>query len=265
MRFEVDGKTANASTGGAAIDPGDPLVVFVHGAGGDRTMWALQTRYFAHHGWSVLAVDLPGHGYSDGPAPSSVEAYADWLAGAIRAVGSETAAVVGHSLGSYIALALAARQPELVTHVGMLGVAATMPVNPKLLAAAKADDPRAVDLITTWSFTGRSKLGGHPTPGTWITARNERVTERSLDGTLGSDLTAANLHLEAVANATRVVCPVLFLLGERDQMTPLKSAAELIAATGNTEVTVISRSGHMMMWEQPDAVIDALAGFLGAP
>ncbi len=262
MRLDVDGRTVNATTGGAPLDPAKPLLVFVHGAGGDRTMWSLQTRYFAHHGWSVLAVDLPGHGKSDGPPLETVAEHAEWLAATIIAAGFGRAAVVGHSLGTYIALELAARHPERVTHVAALGTAATMPVHPALLGAAQEDDHLAVELITGWSFTKRSQLGGHPTPGTWMTGRNLRLTERTLDGTLGVDLAAANAYADATATAAKVNCRVLFLLGERDVMTPARNAADLIAATPDANVASLPGTGHMLLWEQPDAVIDVLAAFL---
>ncbi len=262
MRFEVNGKTVNATTGGAPLDPAKPLVVFVHGAGGDRTMWSLQTRYFAHHGWSVLAVDLPGHGKSAGPAPDSVGGHADWLAATINSAGFDRAALVGHSLGTYIAFEMAAESPAMVTRVVALGTAATMPVHPALLSAAKADEQLAVDLITTWSFTKRSQLGGHPTPGTWITGRNARVSERTLDGTLGIDLTAADAHDRAVATVQRLACPVLYVLGDRDLMTPQRNAQALIEATPDATVSTLPGAGHMMLWEQPDAVIDTIAAFL---
>ena len=63
MELSVAGQQVQATTGGRPLDPESPLLVFIHGAGMDRTLWQLQTRYFANHGWSVLAVDLPGHGH----------------------------------------------------------------------------------------------------------------------------------------------------------------------------------------------------------
>jgi pimeloyl-ACP methyl ester carboxylesterase len=262
MRFEVDAKSVNATTGGAELDPSLPLLVFIHGAGGDRTIWSLQTRYFAHHGWSVLALDLPGHGGSNGPVLETTHDAAEWTGRAIEAAGFDRAAVVGHSLGAFVGLDLAAHHPEVVTRLALVGVAATMPVHPALLGAAQANDHLAVEFITSWSFTNRSQLGGHPTPGTWMTGRNSRLTERTLERTLGVDLSAANGYTDGTAMAQRVACPVLFLLGERDQMTPVRAATDLIDATPNATVTVLAGSGHMMMWDQPDAVIDALAGFL---
>src|SRR5208282_6918113 len=96
----------------------------------DHTVWTLQTRYFAHHGRSVLAVDLPGHGRSEGPQPGSIEGYAEWMARLIEAAGAARAALAGHSMGALIALEAAARAPERVSALALLGVAARMPVHP---------------------------------------------------------------------------------------------------------------------------------------
>src|SRR3546814_7797116 len=109
MDFSVDGRAVFAHTGGQPFDRDLPVLVLVHGAGMDHTHWGLQTRYFAHHGYAVLAPDLPGHGRSQGPAPDSIEAYADWLLRLLDAGGTRRAALAGHSMGSLIALAAAAR------------------------------------------------------------------------------------------------------------------------------------------------------------
>jgi pimeloyl-ACP methyl ester carboxylesterase len=263
MRFDVDGRTVNATTGGLPLDSTKPLLVFVHGAGADRTVWALQTRYFANHGCSVLAVDLPGHGKSDGPVPDSVRGFSMWLAAVIEATGFERAVIAGHSMGAYIAIDLAARRLDLATRLVLAGTAATMRVHPALLESARADEHLAVELMTGWSFPKRAQLGGHPTPGSWMIGQNERLTERALDGALGVDLTTANGHADAVESVRQVTCPVLYLLGERDVMTPMRNAAELIQATPNAAVVTLPGTGHVMMWERPHAVIDAIADFLG--
>lgn len=165
MKLQVDGRKAFAATGGRPFDPANPAVVFVHGAGMDHTVWTLQTRYFAHHGRSVLAVDLPGHGRSEGPPPGSIEGYAEWMARLIEAAGVARAALAGHSMGALIALEAAARAPERVSTLALLGVAARMPVHPDLLAAADANDPLAFELVTSWGYGKAAHLGGNRAPG----------------------------------------------------------------------------------------------------
>ena len=120
MILTVQGKPAYAYTGGKAFDASLPTAVFIHGAEHDHSVWALQTRYFAHHGFSVLAVDLPGHCRSAGPALTTVPAMADWLAALLDAAGVQRAFVAGHSMGSLIALDFAGRYPERATHLALL-------------------------------------------------------------------------------------------------------------------------------------------------
>ena len=130
--FDVNGTECYAYTGSRPLDAAQPTVVFVHGAANDHSVWALQSRYFAHHGFNVLAVDLPGHGRSGGAALAAVEAIADWIARLLDAAGVAQAALVGHSLGSLATLACAARHPDRVTKIALLGPAAPMLVSDEL-------------------------------------------------------------------------------------------------------------------------------------
>src|SRR3546814_11558935 len=74
MRFEVNGRTVFAATGGRPFDPALPALVFVPGAGMDPTVWTLQPLYFAYQRWPVPPVRLPGHGGRDRPARDSLQA-----------------------------------------------------------------------------------------------------------------------------------------------------------------------------------------------
>lgn len=262
MELRVDGKTVHAATGGKDFDPTLPAVVFVHGAGMDHTVWALQTRYFAHHGRSVLAVDLPGHGRSDGPAPETVPAIADWLASLIVAAGLEEAALVGHSMGSLASLDCAARHSRRVSALALLATAAKMPVHPDLLAAAEADDPSAWDAITVWGYSQPARIGLDRAPGLWMVGSGVRLLERAAPGVLYNDLRACNAYGSAESLAGLVACPVRLILGERDQMTPPRSGQALARLIPHAETIVLRGCGHMMMAEQPDAVLDALIGVI---
>ena len=114
MIVSVDGVAAHASTGGIELSGSDPVVVLIHGAGMDSTVWQLQTRYLAHRGFRAVAVDLPGHGRSAGEALGSVEAMADWVARFVAAAGFDAVHVVGHSMGTFIALELAGRHAAIL-------------------------------------------------------------------------------------------------------------------------------------------------------
>ena len=258
MDITVAERTIYAATGGRPFDPAQDSVVFVHGAGLDHTIWALQTRYFAHHGRSVLALDLPGHGRSAGPALTSIAAMADWLESFLQAAGIGTAALVGHSMGALIGLEMAVRCPGRVRALALLGAAPRMPVHPDLLAAAQANDPLAYDLITDWGHGRTGHMGGNRAPGLWLMGGGERILERSADGVLYGDLAACNAYDGGADAAARVACPTLLVLGHDDRMTPAKAGRKLAAAIAGARVTEIAGCGHLMMLEKPDETLDAL-------
>lgn len=244
------------------MDPGKPLIIFLHGAALDRTSWQLQTRYFSHNGYSVLAVDLPGHGRSDGQPLTSIESCAEWVAGLVEAAGFKNAHLVGHSMGGLIALEAAARFPRTVATLTMVGGASAIPVHPALLAAAEAGDHIAFELMASWGHGRRSHLGGHPTPGIWMMGATIRLWERSRPGVLAADLHACNDYSLGVDAASAVHCPSLLISGSRDVMTPYRAAEPLRNNLRNVQEVMIEGAGHIMMAEHPDQVIDALAAFL---
>ena len=257
MELRVDGRRVFAATGGRAFDPSLPAVVFIHGAGFDHTAWQLQARYFAHHGRAVLALDLPGHGRSEGPAIESIDKSVDWLRRLLDAAALQKAALVGHSMGALIALAAGARMPERVSALGLLGVAARMPVHPELQAAAEHDVPLAGALIVDWGFGPAAHLGGHRAPGLWMMTGGQRLIERSVPGALAADFAACSAFDRAEEDAARVRCPTLFVLGIADKMTPLKGGLALAEKVPGARVARLD-AGHMMMIERPDATLDAL-------
>jgi pimeloyl-ACP methyl ester carboxylesterase len=259
---DVAGHPVYAYTGTRPLDAAQPTVVFVHGAANDHSVWALQSRYFAHHGRNVLAVDLPSHGRSGGAALPSVEAIADWIGTLLDAAGIATAALVGHSLGSLAVLAAAARHPGRVTRLALVGTIVPMPVSDVLLDAARADDHVAFELINGWSYSAGKQLGGNPVPGMWMTGTGLRLMERTRRGVLYADLAACNAYAGGLDAATAVSCPALLVLGARDLMAPPKGAQALVAALRDRRVVTLPDCGHALMAEQPDAVLDALAAFL---
>ncbi|MEO8508359.1 MAG: alpha/beta hydrolase [Betaproteobacteria bacterium] len=259
--MNVDAAEVYAYTGTRPLVAAQPTLLFVHGAANDHSVWALQSRYFAHHGHNVLAVDLPGHGRSAGVPLRSVEAIGKWLPRVLDAAGIPAAAVVGHSLGALAALACAAEAPQRVTKIALLGPAVPMPVSEVLLAAAKADDHVAFKLINGWSHSPAKQLGGNQVPGVWMIGAALRLLERARPGALYADLAACNAYAGGLDAAARVRCPVLAILGQRDLMAPPKGAQALLGALADKRVVTLNGAGHAMMAEQPDAVLDALRGF----
>jgi pimeloyl-ACP methyl ester carboxylesterase len=262
MQFEANGKQTYAYTGGKAFDAKLPTVVFVHGAQCDHSVWILQSRYLAHHGYGVLALDLPGHGRSAGPALESVEALAEWLIAVQDAAGVSEAAIVGHSMGSLIALECAARHPGRVAKIALLATAYPMKVSAELLQATKDDEPRAQDMVNIWSHSAYAHYPNNPGPGFWIIGENLRLMQRQKPGVMHVDFAACNAYAGGAQAAAEVSCPTLFLLARRDAMTPVRAARDFAKSIKGAQVVVIDGSGHNMMGEKPDEVLDALLAFL---
>jgi len=256
----VNGNQAFAATGGREFDRSQPTVVLLHGAGFDHTAWALHSRWFAHHGYGVLAPDMPGHGRSCGAPLRSIAEMADWTAALLEAAGVARATLVGHSMGSLVALETAARHPAKVSALGLIGTTATMNVGPDLLKAAEANDHAAVDMVSIWGLGFDAELGGSLAPGLWMHGGAQRVLERCRPGVLFADLSACNAYQDALAAASKITVPTTLVLGERDMMTPSRGGKALAAALPNSRIVVLPGAGHMMMAERPDELLAALQG-----
>ena len=262
MRFDVAGMPVYAYTGTRPLVRERPTVVFVHGAANDHGVFAYQSRYFAWHGMNCVAVDLPGHGRSAGEPLASVEALADWLRDVFDALGVHDVDLVGHSLGSLAALECASRHPDRVRRLALLGPSVPMPVSDDLLAAAARNDHVAYELINGWSFAAGSQIGGNPVPGMWMLGNAMRLMERARDGVLSIDLEACNRYGNGLAAAGRVRCPTLVILGARDIMAPTRNAKALIAALPDVRTVTLAETGHSLMVERPDQVLNELRRFL---
>jgi pimeloyl-ACP methyl ester carboxylesterase len=262
MQLQIDGKPVFAYTAAHDVDPAKRTVVFVHGAGLDHSWWGLQSRYFGYHGFNVLAVDLPGHGRSAGPPLATVGEMADWIFALLKSLKVEKTAVVGHSMGSLVALEFAARRPECAEKIALIGVAYPMKVSDAFLDAARRNDQSAYDMETIWGHAAQVPFAGNPNPGMWMYGDMLARLGRLAPGVLYSGLNACNAYASGLESAAKVKCAALFVLGGRDMMTPPRGVDDLRKKIGNATSIHIATSGHSLMAEAPDAVLDALIGFL---
>ena len=261
MKWLVQGREAYAYTGGKPFDPTLPCVVFVHGAMNDHGSFTLLARWFAHHGWSVLAPDLPGHMRSAGPALPSIEAMADWLLALLDAADVQQAALAGHSMGSLVALEAAARAPGRATRLVMLGTDYPMSVPKALLDLARSDPLAAIDRVVTFSFSTLAAKPSYPGPGVWLRGAGRALMRQVLahgrDPMLfHTDFSACDRYARGEAAAAQVRCPAHLVLAQFDQMTPPRAARDLAAALKATVHSV--PAGHFLMQECPDAVLAAM-------
>ncbi|MDP3253075.1 MAG: alpha/beta hydrolase [Hydrogenophaga sp.] len=270
MELMVNGASTYCYTGGKPFDAAKPTVVFIHGVVHDHSVWTLQSRYLAHHGWNVLAIDLPGHCRSGGEAPASVEAAADFVAALLDAAGVQKAALVGHSWGSLIALEAASHLKDRVSHLVLVGTAFPMKVSPALIDASLNDPEKALRMINVFS---RSTLSAPPSslgPGTWVYGSSLALGRRVLRSNAKVNVfhrgfVACDSYVGGETAIRAITCPVLFLLGAQDQMTQPKAAQALIQAArdaGKAVTTVNLPVGHHQMTETPEATLQAIHDFL---
>ena len=255
-----------AYTGGKDFDPAKPTVVFIHGVLNDHSVWILQSRYLAHHGWNVLAIDLPGHCRSGGEPPTSVEEASAAVLDMLDAAGVQQAALVGHSFGSLIALETAARAPDRVSRLVLVGTAFPMRVSPALLEASVSAPMKAIDMVNAFSHSTLAPPPSALGPGTWLYGGSRALMRRVLASNTrvnvfftGFKACGSYAHGEQAMEQVR--CPTLFVLGHADQMTPPKAAQGLIGKARDARVVQLP-AGHSLMTEAPDGVLQALRDFL---
>ncbi len=259
MRYlELGGRTAAVHVERQAESTTAPDLVLVHGAGFDHTAWRYQTRFFAGRGHRVLAPDLPGHGGSEGPPLGSISEMAVWLGDLIDAFDCRSSILVGHSMGSYVALHRATADPGSVLALVLVGTSDRMQVHPELLAAAADRDTHAIDLMVGWMHTGTHRFGGHRSAGSWSAGSSRRTIERNL-AALGSDLAAC---AEFAPTSLAVTCPTLIVSGDADKMTPSAAAGRLARLVAGSEHVVLDGGGHMAMYERSEDVNGAIVAFL---
>ncbi len=260
MYIDVRGEQTYAATGGKEFDPSLPTIMFVHGSGLDHRSWALQTRWFAYNGYSVLAPDLPGHSLSAGEPLESIEAMGEWLADFVRASGAGPVHAIGHSQGFLVVLELASRAPELLKSMTGVGTAGAIPVNPALIDAAKNSAGNAAEMLLMWGFGPDAQYGISAVPGMQPIAIGRQIMASN---PLYQDLVACAAYERGASVATEIDVPAQMILARKDRLTPLKAGqafAELIGAP----VTVIERYGHMLPIEAPKQTLHALRTLVGS-
>ncbi|MFN2120631.1 MAG: alpha/beta fold hydrolase [Anaerolineales bacterium] len=230
-----------------------PPVILLHGAGGTHLYWPPQLRRIP--GRRILALDLPGHGKSDGSGRQSIDAYVDDVDAFIRSIGLNTVVLAGHSMGGAIAIELAGRYPGRVLGLCLVSTGAKLRVSPEILSGT--DDPaafsatvtRIVDLSFAADASPRLKQ---------LAAQRMRETRSSV---LHGDFLACNAF-DASPRVSGLDMPTLVVCGEQDRMTPPHSSHWLRSHIAGSRLELVPHAGHMVMLEQPDAVTALLDQFL---
>lgn len=265
MILTINGHQAYCYTGGKTFNSALPTVIFIHGAQNDHSVWALQSRYFAHHGFSVLAVDLPGHGRSKGEALKNVAEMAAWIIAVVDAAGAQNAMLFGHSMGSLIALEVCSIAAARVNKLALIGTAYPMKVSDTLLNAARDEEQSAIDMVNIWQHSSIAQKPSCPGPGFYVMGGSQRLMQRiskiNPNKVFFTDFTACNTYSNGEHAAAKVQCPSLFVLAKNDMMTPPKASASISKIIEHSKVKIIENCGHSIMSEQPDTLLNELFSF----
>ncbi len=229
-----------------------PALILVHGSGGDHTHWPEGLR--RHGKMRVFTPDLPGHGRSAGAGRTRVEEYARVIDRFARTLGVGTAAVAGHSLGGAVALTLALMQPGWLSGVLLVGTGARLRVHPQILEGLSTAFAETIGQICDLSF-------GPEAPEDLI-AQVRRQLMGNDPRVIQGDYQACD-HFDVMGRVGGITCPALVISATDDRMTPVKYGEYLCRQIPGAAFARIEGAGHMMALEKPDAVIDAVAGFMG--
>lgn len=247
----LEGKRIHYVVGGGLL-PSRMVLLFVHGAGGSHRTWLLQLQSFSKH-CHALALDLPGHGMSEGEGASSVEEYRDFLKTFLEALHIETATLIGHSMGGAIVQSFALAYPGLLKAVVLVGTGAKLRVHPKILGALKQDPQEAASLLAPWAYAKSAPAELVEQGKADLLRCPLRVAER--------DYLACNAF-DMMDRVKDISAPTLIISGTEDVLTPVKYAEYLHDHISGSMLVLIPGAGHMVMLEQPEAFNQALDSFL---
>ena len=260
MYLTLNKEKIYVATGGKEFDKNLPTVVFLHGSGLDHRSWALQTRWFAFHGYSVIAPDFPGHSLSQGAALDSIEAMADWLWQLLDQMNVKECSLVGHSQGGLVALEAAANKSDRVRSISLIGCAAAIPVNEHLLALAESDQPAAVDAMLTWGFGEAYQFGHSHVPGQAPMGIGWQIM---CNNPLHADLSACQKYSNGENAAKKITSPAQLILANNDRMTPIKMGRGLSSQLHNLVFQMeLDKIGHMIPIEAPEKCLTELQQFI---
>jgi len=247
---EVAGKRIHFRQG--AKSPGTTPVIFIHGAGASSNVWLRQLQAF-EESFPVVAVDLPGHGGSDGGGYPRLEDYGHDLLAFLDALGLNQAVWLGHSMGGAIVMELALCHPERVEKIILAGSGAQLKVPGEVLFALRRDSREVMRVISRYAYSPN------------FPAYHLNLTETEMANyrpeVLVTDFSACDAF-DISKHLSRIVQPTLILCGREDRFTPLELSEHLRSGIPHSRLEVIEGAGHMAMIEDAPAFNAAVARFL---
>ena len=256
MIIDIENKSVHASDAGQGIDSSKDTIVFLHGSGLSHIVWSLTEQFFSSKNFNVLAIDLPGHGNSDGPCLDSIEKITDWLEKVFEKLNLKNLTIIGHSQGCLEALEYSFKYKARLKKMVLMGGSYRMPVNKDLIDLASNGDSDAVKLMMKWGYKGsKNFIGGNPI---------ERIIQspRDISEILAVDLIACNNYANGSEAAKSISCPIMLIFGELDKMVNLEAGKKFANLVKNSTTHIINGSGHMIMIEKAFEMREKVLEFL---
>ncbi len=256
MIIEVENTKIFSSDVGQSFDENKQTVILLHGSGQSHVVWSLTDQYLTDLGYNVFAIDMPGHGNSEGKSLQTIEDLAEWLEKLINKIGIRDLILLGHSQGCLVALEYIYKYPKNVKKVIFVAGSYEIPVNKSLIDLALAGDVESLNLMMKWGY-GYSKqfIGGNP-------LQKILNSPREIREVLAVDLIACNNYKNGINALKKIMCPSLFIFGELDKMIKLEKGKEFSKLVTDSKTHIIKDCGHMVILENPFEMREKIADFL---
>ena len=256
LDFLIDNNKVFSLNTGAKFDKKNHTIVLLHGSGQSHVVWSLTAQYLSDQNYNVLALDLPGHGNSDGESLRSIEDMATWLEKVIKKLGIKEFSLVGHSQGCLVALEYVNRYVDKVKNIVFVAGSYEIPVNKNLIDLANSGDMESLNLMMKWAY-GNSKqfIGGNPLKKILNSSREVREV-------LGVDLVACNNYKNGSNAVKKIKCPTFFIFGEIDKMIKVEKGKEFASLIANSKTHIIQNCGHMIILENAFEMREKINEFL---
>jgi pimeloyl-ACP methyl ester carboxylesterase len=254
--IELNNKKVFASDAGKIFEKEKHTIILLHGSGLTHIVWSLTEQYLSNKGYNILAIDLPGHGNSEGPSLKSIEEIAEWLEKIINKIEIQHLTILGHSQGCLEAIEYVSKYSSKIKNLILVGGSYKITVNQDLIDLASAGDKDSIKLMMKWAYEGSKKfIGGNPV---------EKIinSSRAIRETLAVDLIACNNYKNGFEAAKSIKCPTLLIFGELDKMVSLEKSKKFAELIPNAETYIIQNCGHMIMFENAFKMREKIAEFL---
>lgn len=227
-------------------------IVFVHGSGGNHTLWGGQYRALQGE-FNVASIDLPGHGLSGGAGERDVMRFVEWVKKAIGALGLKRPVLAGHSLGAAISLNFAIHEGGLLSAIVPVGGGVRMPVNPAILGKIHSDLPSVISMVVKFAISKPNR----DAVGPWLQEGLEKVNPDAFYG----DLYACD-RMDITNEIAKISIPALVVCGDDDKMTPPDLSRFIADTIPGARLALIEGAGHYVMREKPAEFNAVLSAFV---